>query len=173
MAPRAIQLLKTNSTWSSFETDWKAQCGKYGENFEEYSSGTFSVLRDIIDKEHGSAGVFAFCEDEIHSSICQLNIASIPGYSGPVLRVRFLTMCPELDFGDHPLEKYASALVHAFAGIMHLSDDHPTYAAKHIKFHLRSPNDRQFFSILGSGLSEADEFESVRMTGSWLYITKS
>ncbi|WP_370319532.1 hypothetical protein [Oricola sp.] len=173
MTDEARRILRADGTWDVFEEDWRKQCESYGEDFADYASGTFSVLKEIIDEEHEKAAVFAFLSEKSHRSICQVNTKLIPGYDSPVMRVRFMTMCPDLDFGDNPIDDYIHALVHLFAGAMAISDEDPEFQARHVKVHLRSPNDRQFFSVLGAGLNEADEFESVRVAGSWLYITKS
>ena len=173
MGSELIQLLEEDGTWDAFEQDWEDQCASYGEDFNEYASGTFHVVRDLIAEKQRKAGVFAFWADNTHMSICQVNVAGLPRYDSPVMRVRYLTLSPDFDFGTKTIEEYANALVHAFAGILHLSDIEGEYNVNHIKFHLRSPADRPFFSMLGNTLNESEEFKSVQMVGTWLYITKS
>lgn len=89
------------------------------------------------------------------------------------MRVRYLTLSPEYDFGEKTVDDYAEMLVGAVAGLLMVSDDHPTLQARHIKFHLRSPADRQFFAALGRGLNEHEKFEDVQLKGSWLHLTKA
>lgn len=173
MMNEIVQLSKDDTSWEDFERDWRTQCDLYGESFDDYAIGSFLVLRELVDAPEMNAGVFSVRSDSAHRWVFQVNTTPLPGYDSPVMRVRHLTMCPDLDFGDHPVEHYIDALVHAFSGVLFLSDDHSTMGARHIKFHLRSPNDRHFFKILGASLNEAEEFESVRVAGSWLYITKA
>jgi len=162
-----------DGSWDAFVADWTAQCEKYDEDFAEYATGTFSVVKDLVKVPEPKAGVFAIHDGKLHNAVCQINTTPLPGYDGPVMRVRHLALCPELDYGDHSIDVYADALMLGFAGIMALSDRHEKVAAKHVKLHLRSPADRQFFSALSSGLSELDEFSAVRLAGSWLYVSKN
>jgi len=173
MTSKYIQLLETDGTWDAFRDDWEGQCGNHEEDFSDYAANTFSVIGDIIKTEHQKAGVFAFCEDDKHMAICQINVAGLPKYDSPVMRARYLTLCPDIDFGDTTIDQYAKVLAHAFSGILALSDREDSYGAKHIKFHLRSPADRNFFTLLGQGLNDSEEFASVQTVGTWLYITKS
>lgn len=173
MASKIVRLLAGDGSWGDFEADWRAQCSSYGEEFDSYAEGTFSVVRDLIDKEKEDAGVYAFYDEDHHISMCQVNVAGLPGYDSPVMRVRFLTLSPDFDFGDKSVDEYAIVLVTTLAGILALSDAEGTMKARHIKFHLSSPADRQFFATLGRGLDEAEEFTSVTMRGAWLYITKA
>lgn len=45
--------------------------------------------------------------------------------------------------------------------------------AKEIKFHLRSPQDYDFFRAVRPSLAKISRFESVEMKGAWLYITRT
>ncbi len=166
-----VRLRQNDGTWDAFRADWEAQCATYEEDFSTYAEGTFSVVKGLLDTEGEAAGLYAVKVDDVHVSMCQLNKASIPGYSSPVLRVRFMTLSPEYDFGDKSVEDYASILVATFATVLALSNK--TMQAKHIKFHLRSPADRQFFAMLGKGLNETNVFHSVQVRGAWLYVTKT
>lgn len=172
MSLKYIQLLKEDGTWDDFQKDWEGQCKKFDEDFADFASGTFSVVGELVENKQRKAGVFAFCNRDTHISMCQINVAGLPKYDSPVMRVRFLTLCPDFDFGENTIEEYATALVAAFAGILALSNTEGDYGVNHINFHLKSPADRSFFSALGKGLNESDDFKSVQTVGSWLYITK-
>lgn len=167
------RLLASDGTWDALESDWRRQCQIYNENFDEYASGTFAVVKDIIDTKNDSAGVFAFRDSQKHLSLCQINTAGLPGYSTPVMRIRYLTLCPDLDFGDAEISDYAETLITTLAGVIALAKNDNKLNARHIKFHLASPADRPFFASLGSGLNESEGFESVQMRGAWLYMTLS
>ncbi|CVI22769.1 conserved hypothetical protein [Agrobacterium fabacearum CFBP 5771] len=166
-----VRLLHNDGTWEAFKQDWEAQCAFYDEDFGSYAEGTFSVVGDLVQQEGAAAGLFAVKVDGRHVSMCQLNRANIPGYTGPVLRVRYMTLSPDYDFGDKPVEDYADILIKTFATVLAVSNK--LMKADHIKFHLRSPADRQFFAALGRGMDETDMFHSVQVRGAWLYVTKS
>lgn len=166
-----VRLLKSDRSWDTFKDDWEAQCSAYDEEFSSYAEGTFAMVGDLVEKEDKAAGLFAIKLNGVHVSMCQLNKASIPGYSSPVLRVRYMTLSPEYDYGDKNIDEYADVLVATFAMVLAVSNK--IMEAKHIKFHLRSPADRQFFALLGKGFDESDMFHSVQVRGAWLYVTKS
>ncbi|NTG19987.1 hypothetical protein G6K93_05660 [Agrobacterium rhizogenes] len=166
-----VRLLTSDGTWKAFAEDWEKQCEPYEEDFSHYAEATFSVVRDIIETEQGNAGVFALRIKGKHVAMCQANRAMLPRYDGPVLRVRFITLSPELDLGDADLQEYGAILVSLLTQIIGLSLLDDKLKSKYIKFHLRSPADRPFFSALGKGLHEANFFETVAMQGMWLYIS--
>lgn len=170
MSFEIVRLKHDDGSWAAFRTDWEAQCSAFDEDFNSFAEGTFAVVSDLLNESGDSAGLFAVKDDDRHVSMCQLNRASIPGYSSPVLRVRFMTLSPEFDFGDKTIEDYSSVLVATFAAVLALSNT--AMEAKHVKFHLRSPADRQFFALLGKGLNDSNMFHSVHVRGAWLYVTK-
>ena len=171
LAVEIVRLLKSNKTWDVFKADWEAQCAVYEEDFDSYAEGTFSVVSDLLDQDDGKAGLFAVKVGGAFVSMCQLNLAMLPGYTSSVLRVRFMTLSPEYDFGDKSVDEYASVLVATFAMVLAVSDTQMN--AKHIKFHLRSPADRPFFAMLGKNLNDHAMFHSVQIRGAWLYVTKA
>lgn len=168
-----VRLLAHDGTWDRFIADWEAQCTTYEESLSDYAVGTFSVIDDLVREEQKKAGAFGFFNEDKFVAVCQINVAGLPKYTSPVMRIRHLTLSPDLDFGEKPIEEYANALVFTLAGILHLSDTHEHMTVRHINVHLRSPADRPFFTTLGKGLDSSDEFASVQTRGSWLYITKS
>ena len=173
MSYEIIRLSNHDDSWEHFETDWRQRCNDYDEEFDNYAEGTFAVVRDLIDEELEKAGAFSFRVNGSHISMCQINVTGLPGYDSPVMRVRHLTLSPDYDFGEKSVEEYADVLVNTFSGILALSDISGPMNVKYINFHLRSLADRQFFAYLGAGLDSSDEFSSVKIRGSWLYITKS
>lgn len=173
MEAQMEQLQKDDSSWEIFCDDWKVQCENNNEDFNDYAFGTFAVLRDLIDNPENNSGVFAVKANGSYVSVCQINVASLPNYPSPVLRVRYLTLSPDFDFGAKTVDEYADALVCSLIGVIAVSDSDGVFNAKNIKFHLRSPSDQPFFKALGKGLNETDSFTSVQTVGAWLYITKS
>ncbi len=168
-----IELSSSDGSWDAFKADWAQQCESFNEEFETYAEGAFSVVEELIEAPEKSAGVYACRLDGRHVSMCQVNVKGLPGYDSPVMRVRFLTLSPEFDFGDKSVDEYAKVLVVTLASILALSDEDGPMKAKYLKFHLSSPADRQFFALLGQGLNDDEDFTSVTLRGSWLYITKA
>lgn len=165
------RLLEETGTWMSFESDWRAQCADLEEDFDSYAEATLSVVRDIIRVEKKKAGVFALQNNDKYLAMCQINRAALPGYDAPVLRVRFITFCPDVDLRDLPQNEYGRMLVSLLTEVLVLAKTDPEMGSRHIKFHLRSPADVQFFTALGQGLHDTKSFETVVTRGAWLYIT--
>lgn len=102
-------------------------------------------------------------------AVCQLNVAFIKGYDNKVLRLRHLLLSPKYDFSDDiTVDDYVNILSEIFAGTIHCATDE--LPAKHVKLHLQSPADRQFFKEIEQHLNKSTTFSSVKMHGAWLYI---
>lgn len=172
MTLKFIRLLDADGTWEKFYDQWKKQCEIYDEDIDEFAIGTFSVVREFIKDKIHETGVFAVERNDECVAIYKANRALIPGYTTPVLRIRHLVVSPDFDFGDKPIDDYALALTSALIGAVRLSSEDPEFEANHLKFHLSSPADRQFFAALGKGLNQMGAYQTVHSTGSWLYITK-
>lgn len=167
-----VRLLADDGTWQGFSTDWKAQCEALNEEFENYAEATFSVVSDLIDTEHRKAGVFALHNGTQYDAMCQINRAPLPGYTSPVLRVRFITLSPEYDLTDKGVNEYGDVLVALLSEVLKLAYLDQELQSTHIKFHLRSPADQQFFRALGVHLESASVFEKIETKGAWLYIMR-
>ncbi len=166
-----IRLLTETGTWQDFEADWRSQCSDLDEDYDAYAEATLAAVRDIIEKENRRAGVFALRNQGKHHAMCQINKAGLPGYPTPVLRVRFMTLCPDIDLKDMPTSAYGDVLASLLKHVFLLAINDEEMNSKFIKFHLRSPADVQFFSVLGKGLHDTEYFEEVVARGAWLYIT--
>jgi hypothetical protein len=173
-----IQLLGSNGTYDRMKAGWREQCEAAGEEFEYYAQGTFLVLDPLAARPERRAGIFGFQRgDDLPEIICQANCTPLPGHPTPVLRVRMVTMSPSLDFGTvaDATNRYIENLVELFFGIVELSQLHEDSGmrAREIKFHLRSPQDFDFFRAVSGSLAKISRFESVEMKGAWLYITRT
>lgn len=164
-----VRLLEETGTWAEFEADWRRQCEANNEEFENYAEATFAVLREIIVDQHKDAGVYALRTGGKFVAMAQLNRAMLPGYDGYVLRVRHLTICPDIDLGSGTENPYPRVLVDTLFAVVNVAR-HGMHA-RHIKFHLRSPADVSFFSALGDGLADGNVFESISTKGMWLHVT--
>lgn len=159
-----------DGSWDALIEDWRVQCEQCGEEFEGYAEATLRELEALAADGHPRAGVYALKDGESFVAVCQANCVPLPGYDGPVLRIRFMTVAPKYDFGVYSIHEYATLLISLFVASIGLSvSDRP---ANHLKFHLRSPADIQFFAALGSELSQRPVFTSVQTRGAWLYVTK-
>lgn len=174
---RFLALSDQNGSWAALKDGWRTQCDTFGEDFADYAVGTFAVLDPLAAEGHPRCGIFAFGREAAGplDAICQVNRTWLPGYDGQVLRTRFITYAPKYDFGELDEHSYAFVLTGIFMMTLGLSEGQilPGMEAKYLKFHLRSPADRQFFSALQTPLSNVDRFERVAVTGSWLYVTKA
>lgn len=172
MAFEFICLREEDGTWERFLIDWKSQCADLDEDFSIYENEPVGVVHDLVAGEvRNDAAAYALHDGTRFCAMCQVNCTPLPGYIGNVLRVRMLYLSPYFDFGDFGLEDYSKIIIRIFSEIIKLSDTR--MESKHIKFHLRSPADRQFFASFGNVLDTQRVFGSVSTRGSWLYITKN
>ncbi|HWM83709.1 MAG TPA: hypothetical protein VNQ56_16745 [Pseudolabrys sp.] len=167
-----VQLLNSDGSYNRLKTGWRQQCEDVGEDFDLYAQGTFLVLDQLAAKPEERAGIFAVQKgDDLAAVICQANCTPLPGHPEPVLRVRMVTVSPELDFGTLATTVYIDCLVDLFFGIIELSQG--VMIAREIKLHLRSPEDFNFFRAVRGSLAKISRFESVEMRGAWLYVTRA
>lgn len=166
-----VRIRTADGSWDQLKAEWSAQCDALEEDFDSYAGTTFEVLRELVDGDQTKAGVFSLKEGGSHVAICQVNCASIPKYVGPVLRTRFITFSPECDLTDKRLSQYSRDLIELLFGVIELGFG-GDFASRHVKLHLRSPEDAKFFSAIGRGLSEHENFESVETRGQWLYLSR-
>jgi hypothetical protein len=160
-------------TYADLLESWRAETEELGEDFEIFSDIPVSVFQQIAEKDSANTALYAAqAADGSFGAVCMLNHARIPGYDGPVLRVRHILLSPKFDLTDMPLSEYSDVLFTILSGVIVYSDDDVNMRANHIKFHLRSPADMQFFAAVGKQLSGAQIYRSVQTRGSWLYITK-
>lgn len=166
-----MQILSLDDgTWNDLLKNWKSQCDE--EDFEIFQDGIFKVLSDLVESPEDGAAVLSSSLGEETPIICQVNTKKIKGYKGPVLRVRHLLLSPYYDLNDVTNVQYGKVIVNMFNAIVEISDNHPKLKAKHIKFHLRSSTDQQFFTAIGDGLRRSEKFKTVQSKGAWLYVTK-
>lgn len=167
------RLLTSDGSWQAFEDDWRKQCEDLEEDFDAFASPTFEVVKDLVENENRKAGLFALKENDSHVAITQLNCATIPNYREPVLRARFITLSPTYDLTDVGTEKYSELLIELLFQVIRLGTLDRHMGSRHVKFHLRSPADRPFFTAFGREMGDHPYFESIRTVGQWLYISKA
>ena len=168
-----------DGSWDAFCDDWKAQCEKVEETFEDYAPEALGVITGIMSNTvalldgAGKTVVAALWDAETkhYYSACVLHRALLPGAPGYTLRVRQLVVCPLLDFGLSDIEMYPDVIIGVVLGVVHASST--SLVANSIRFHLRSPGDRSFFRAFGTSLNDTKAFASVQTHASWLYIEKT
>ncbi len=163
-----------DGSWSEFLDNWKRQCHDFGEDFSSYVPTTLPILAQQIedcvnDKWSGVYGVQN--SEEEYEAVCFLNGAYIPNFTGRVLRVRHLILAPKYDFGDYSEDEYARLLSTVFEGVLQESDSN--LECQHVKIHFRSPADVAIFRNFGEKLNNLSHFSSVKMVGSWLFVSKA
>ena len=163
------ELTNTPESWGVLKDDWQRQCEPHGETIDDYAIGAMSTIEDLVltpaarAKPLGLYDTMGNCH-----AVCFANIANIPGYREPVLRIRHIVLSPNYDFGALDSSAYEAAITTMFAGVV--SRAFGDMRAKHIKFHLRSPADVSFFSAVAKTLASVPVFQTVQMKGAWLYL---
>jgi hypothetical protein len=170
-----VPLSVADGSWAQFTSDWQTKATELGAELEGYEEFVFPLFADIVEGRHENnharqAYVYALRNPDGFLAVCQINVAPIPKYTQPVLRVRHLKFSPLYDFGDASTYEYGDVLVELLAQVMVLSIE--TVKAPHIHFHLPSPNDRSFFAALGRELSGQKPFNEVVVKGAWLYVDR-
>lgn len=170
-----VKVAEADGSWEELTKAWKAQCERYGESLDDYAIASMPILSDLAADSSNSvqrkAGVFALTSDGVFEAACHANVALLPGYKGPVLRMRHITFSPKFDY-DSAIEinQYERALVGVFVGTLRLS--YGEMKADHIKFHLRSPAERMFAQAFTKALDDNVDFSQVETKGAWLYLSK-
>ncbi|MDE0696146.1 MAG: hypothetical protein OXH76_09985 [Boseongicola sp.] len=161
-----------DGSWTRLCHQWEHECDSFGEAFDEFTPASFSVLDDLArGTPFANAGVFAASNDNDYVAAFHANVAFLPNYEGKVLRIRHIVFAPRYDLDPNmKMEDYAGILVAVFAGAIILSND--VMAAPHIKFHLRSPVERQYGDLFTKALNVHEVFKEATMQGAWIYVSK-
>jgi hypothetical protein len=166
------RLLTGDASWNSLETDWSKQCSEVGDVFESYGAATLSMVRKFAETDSNNEwalGLYDKTSKRYYASACAI-LATQKGYSGRVLRIREVVVCPLLDYGNLPETAYVDTLIHLLNGAVGLSET--SLKARHIKIHLRSPADAVFFRAIGTALDSKSVFAATEAHGAWLSFTK-
>lgn len=165
------RISRDNELWNLLWKQWDDECTKYEENISEYATSAISTLKPLAeDPQYTSAGVFGLFDEARIEAICQLNVTLLPGYTGPVLRLRHLVLAPKFDFDDDTtIGEYIDVLSSVFAGTIDQANG--DMKADHAKLHFRSPADKQFFKNIEQSLKSNAVFSDVALKGSWLYVS--
>ena len=167
-----LRLSLADGNWGSLCQQWEDECIHYGESLDDYAPGAFPVLAQLASgPQLSNAGVFAVANARGFQAACQVNATLLPGYEGKVLRVRHIILSPRYDFDDmEDIKEYITVLVSIFGGAILLS--YGKMPSEHVKFHLRSPVERQFGQMFTDALIEQGKFKKINMKGAWIYVSK-
>lgn len=164
------RLLKADGSWARFKANWADQCAAVGEDPADFATDALQVIEQFSEKDDSANWAVAVSGDDDFLGACVVIRAQLPGTSGWTLRVRQIVVSPKLDYGEIDSVVYADTLIELIYGVIKLSESE--LMSEHIKFHLRSPHDMEFFRHMRNGLDSQSVFRVVEMKGAWLYITK-
>lgn len=166
-----IRLLASDGTLQQFESDWTAQCVEVDEDYDTYGTSTLSTIREFAQLGSEKEWAIGIERDgRFLAAACAIRTTQ-KGFSGWVLRVRQVTVCPLLDYGNLDENTYIDTLITILNGAIKLSES--SLEAQHIKLHLRSPSDAVFFRSFGNTLDSKGVFAATETHGAWLVISKA
>lgn len=166
-----LRLLASDGTLDKFEANWASQCEEVDEDCESFGQATMSVIRQFARNASDKEWAIAITDGErFLAAACAIRTMQKP-FSGWVLRIREVTVCPLLDYGNLDENSYVDTLIAILNGALKLSESH--LKADHIKLHLRSPADAVFFRAFGNTLDSKGVFAATEAHGAWLTISKA
>ena len=166
-----IRLSTASGTLAEFDADWAAQCEEVGEEFESYGEATLAPIRTFAEVNNSKEWAIAIKDgDRFMAAACAIRTRQKP-FDGWVLRIREVTVCPLLDYGNLDENSYVDTLIEILNGALKLSES--DLKAEHIKLHLRSPADAVFFRAFGNTLDSKGVFAATEAHGAWLTISKA
>lgn len=165
-----VRVSSENGLWQQILDQWRSQAEGFDDDFESYESGALSIIRPLAEGPQAkNVAIYGLEIDGAYAAIAQLNTALLPKTTGVTLRVRMMLLSPEFDQGSHSIDEYGDLMGHILSNTILVAKNE--MKADHVKFHLRSPADRTFFTTMGISLGNQNVFTAVHTTGSWLYIT--
>lgn len=161
-----------NGRWRDLLVAWEAECSTYGENLEDYAVASLPTVKPLAEGvQTNSAGVYGLEGESGYMALCQLNVGFIPGYRDKVLRVRHSIFAPRFDFDNTvTFQEYVNVIADLLTGVLAVSD--AEMVAPNVKFHFRSPAEREFFQAFREAAEARGAFGDIQMKGAWLYIEK-
>ena len=166
-----LRLQTNDDSFETFESDWMDQCQEVDEDFDSYAPAPLSVIRGFAENKSDKEWAVTVKHDgRFMAAACAIRTMQ-KGFSGHVLRIREVTVCPLLDYGNLDENAYVDTLIGILNGALKLSES--DLEANHIKLHLRSPADAVFFRAFGNTLDSKGVFAATEAHGAWLTISKA
>ena len=168
---QVIRITKSDDTLSQLDEDWSQQCQEVGEDFDGFAPSAMGPIRTFAEIEDDKEWAIAIAhEGRFMAAACAIRTMQ-KGFAGWVLRIREVTVCPLLDYGNLDENAYIDTLIAILNGAIKLSES--DLKADHIKLHLRSPADAVFFRAFGNTLDSKGVFAATEAHGAWLTISKA
>jgi hypothetical protein len=165
-----VRIRASDGTLEKFDADWAEQCKQIDDDLESYGIATMPMIRSFAEAEADKEWAIAIKDGErFLAAACAIRTMQKP-HSGWVLRIREVTVCPLLDYGNLDENSYIDTLIAILNGALKLSESE--LMANHIKLHLRSPSDAVFFRAFGNTLDSKGIFAATEAHGAWLTISK-
>lgn len=166
-----LRLLASDGSLDQFDADWAKQCAVVGEDCDSFASATAPLIRQFARNESDKEWAVAIKGGGSYLAAACAIRAMQKGFTGWVLRIREVTVCPLLDYGNLDENSYVDTLIAILNGALKLSES--KLEANHIKLHLRSPADAVFFRAFGNTLDSKGVFAATEAHGAWLTISKA
>lgn len=168
---QVIRLRTCDDSLAKFEEEWSDQCNQVEDCYTSYATAPLSVIRAMAEEDNDKEWAIGIEHDgRFMAAACAIRAAQ-KGYSGHVLRIREVTVCPLLDYGKLDENAYSGTLIGILNGALKLSES--DLKADHIKLHLRSPADSVFFRAFGNTLDSKGVFAATEAHGAWLTVSKA
>lgn len=166
-----IQLRADDGSLAKFKEDWSDQCETVGDDFDTFCDGSVDAVENFAQNPTDKEWAIAIVDGGRIMAVAVAIRAMQKPLSGWTLRVREVTVCPLLDYGELGDSIYADTLVELLNNAIKLSES--SLRADNIRLHLRSPQDAMFFRAFGNTLDSKGVFASVETHGAWLTFVKS
>ena len=166
-----VRLLASDDSLATFDNDWAGQCATVGEDCESFGQATLPIIRKFAESESDKEWAISLRGDSHFMAAATAIRTFQKPHSGPVLRIREVTVCPLLDHGFLDDNAYIDTLIDLLNGAVKLSES--TLQADHIKLHLRSPADAVFFRAFRNSLDRKGVFAATEAHGAWLTFSKA
>ncbi len=165
-----VRITDLDGSLEELESDWQSQCNEVNEEFAFFDPSTMDPIRSFAMCASEKEWAIAIKHDgRFMAAACAIRTMQ-KGFSGWVLRIREVTVCPLLDYGYLDENAYVDTLIAVLNGALKLSERE--LEADHIKLHLRSPADAVFFRAFGNTLDSKGVFAATEAHGAWLSISK-
>jgi hypothetical protein len=160
----------TKDLFAQLEAQWKAECERLGESYDEYAAPSIDHARNISaeDPADKKYGIFALKEDEEYVGILHANWARLPRTDGKTVRVLWVLLSPKFDFEDVKAHDVAKVTAQLILGALGLAK--AEMASRNIKLHIGNMLDRQYVTGIAAGLTGQGVFASAEVRGNWLEI---
>lgn len=166
-----VRLQTSDGSLAHFEKDWAEQCAAVGDEVETFGVATLAPIRGFAEANSDNQWAIAIKDGgRFMAAACAIRAMQKP-FNGWVLRIREVTVCPLLDYGNLDENAYVDTLIAILNGALKLSES--DLVAEHIKLHLRSPADAVFFRAFGNTLDSKGVFAATEAHGAWLTISKA